>query len=157
LAACARNLLCPETRLDPLPNSGGTRLAQTAARTTDGRDALLGSIESQRSVAAHSTAEANGIVERFHRTVLNEFYRVAFRREIYSTIEQLQGDLDNWLREYNELRPHQGRWCYGKMPRQTLADSLPLAREKLLPGADLRNEPDDDDWLRRAAVVTTTA
>ena len=59
--------------------------------------------------------QTNGIVERFHRTVLNEFYRVAFRRKIYSGIEQLQADLDNWLREYNELRPHQGRWCYGKL------------------------------------------
>jgi hypothetical protein len=86
------------------------------------------------------TAEANGIVERFHRTVLNEFYRVAFRRKIYAGIDQLQIDLDNWLREYNELRPHQGRWCCGKTPRQTFRDSLALAREKLLPVADLRTE-----------------
>ena len=76
--------------------------------------------------------QTNGIVERFHRTVLNEFYRVAFRRKIYSGIEQLQADLDAWLREYNELRPHQGRWCYGKTPLQTFRDSVPLAREKLL-------------------------
>jgi hypothetical protein len=50
------------------------------------------------------TAEANGIVERFHRTALNKFYRVAFRRKIYASIEQLQGDLDLWLKEYNEAR-----------------------------------------------------
>jgi transposase InsO family protein len=60
--------------------------------------------------------QTNGIVERFHRTVLNEFYRVAFRRKIYLTIAELQSDLDHWLREYNEVRPHQGRWCYGKTP-----------------------------------------
>ncbi len=76
--------------------------------------------------------QTNGIVERFHRTVLNEFYRVAFRRKLYSGIEQLQADLDSWLREYNELRPHQGRWCYGKTPLQTFVDSVPLAREKIL-------------------------
>jgi transposase InsO family protein len=76
--------------------------------------------------------QTNGIVERFHRTVLNEFYRVAFRRKIYSGIEQLQADLDSWLREYNELRPHQGRWCYGKTPLQTWIDSISLAREKIL-------------------------
>ena len=76
--------------------------------------------------------QTNGIVERFHRTVLNEFYMVAFRRKIYSGIEQLQADLDSWLREYNELRPHQGRWCYGKTPLQTWLDSIPLAREKIL-------------------------
>ena len=80
------------------------------------------------------TAEANGIVERFHRTALNEFYRVAFRRKIYASIEQLQGDLDLWLKEYNEARAHQGRWCYGKTPLQTFADSAPLAREKMLAG-----------------------
>jgi transposase InsO family protein len=78
--------------------------------------------------------QTNGIVERFHRTVLNEFYRVAFRRKIYSTIEELQRDLEVWLSEYNELRPHQGRWCYGKTPLQTFMDAAPLAREKMLDG-----------------------
>ncbi len=76
--------------------------------------------------------QTNGIVERFHRTVLNEFYRVAFRRRIYSSIEQLQTDLDLWIKEYNEVRPHQGRWCYGKTPLQTFLDGVALAREKTL-------------------------
>lgn len=76
--------------------------------------------------------QTNGICERFHKTVLNEFYRVAFRRKIYATIDELQCDLDAWLREYNEERPHQGRWCYGKTPTQTLLDSIPLAKEKML-------------------------
>lgn len=79
--------------------------------------------------------QTNGIVERFHKTVLNEFYRVAFRRKIYRSLEQLQTDLDGWLTEYNHLRPHQGRWCYGKTPLQTFVDSLPLAREKMLSSA----------------------
>ena len=73
--------------------------------------------------------QTKGIVERFHRTVLNEFYRVAFRK-IYSNIEELQRDLDLWLKEYNEVRPDQGRWCYGK--QQTFIDAAPLAREKML-------------------------
>jgi transposase InsO family protein len=77
--------------------------------------------------------QTNGIVERFHKTVLNEFYRVALRRKIYSSLEQLQADLEVWLREYNEVRPHQGKWCYGKTPLQTFRDALPLAVEKLLP------------------------
>jgi transposase InsO family protein len=76
--------------------------------------------------------QTNGICERFHKTVLNEFYRVAFRRKIYATIEALQKDLDAWLVEYNEARPHQGRWCYGKTPMQTFLDSIPLAKEKML-------------------------
>ena len=62
----------------------------------------------------------------------HEFYRVAFRKRLYRGIEELQRDLDAWLAEYNEVRPHQGRWCCGKAPMQTFTASLPLAREKLL-------------------------
>src|SRR5271155_3933841 len=74
--------------------------------------------------------QTNGICERFHKTVLDEFYRIAFRKRIYATIEQLQGDLDAWMAEYNQDRPHQGRWCYGKTPMQTFFDTLPIAKEK---------------------------
>ena len=38
--------------------------------------------------------QTNGICERFHKTLLDEFYRIAFRKKIYSTIEELQADLD---------------------------------------------------------------
>jgi hypothetical protein len=63
--------------------------------------------------------------------MLNEFYRVAFRKKIYRTLDELQANLDHWL-EYNEQRSHQGRWCYGKTPLQTFADSVPLVKEKIL-------------------------
>ena len=76
--------------------------------------------------------QTNGICERFHKTVLNEFYRVAFRKKIYRTLDELQADLDRWLKLYNEQRPHQGRWCYGKTPTQTFIDSIPLAKEKMI-------------------------
>lgn len=76
--------------------------------------------------------QTNGIVERFHKTVLNEFYRIAFRKKIYCALDELQIDLDAWIQSYNEERPHQGRWCFGKTPVQTFLDSLPLAREKLM-------------------------
>lgn len=76
--------------------------------------------------------QTNGICERFHKTILNEFYRVTFRKKLYKTIEELQADLDQWLKIYNEERPHQGRWCYGKTPMQTFIDSVPLAKEKML-------------------------
>ena len=76
--------------------------------------------------------QTHGICERFHRTVLNEFYRVAFRKKIYHTLEELQADLDACMKEYNEVRPHTGRWCYGKTPMQTFLDSLPLARDKMI-------------------------
>src|SRR4026208_2210152 len=76
--------------------------------------------------------QTNGICERFHKTVLNEFYRVTFRKKLYKTIEELQADLDQWLKQYNEERTHQGRWCYGKTPMQTFIDSVPLAKQKIL-------------------------
>ena len=77
-------------------------------------------------------SQTNGIVERFHKTMLDEFYRIAFRKKIYTSIEDLQADLDLWMREFNEARPHQGKWCFGKTPMQTFLDALPLAREKSL-------------------------
>jgi hypothetical protein len=46
--------------------------------------------------------------------------------------EELQADLDQWLKQYNQERTHQGRWCYGKTPMQTFIDSVPLAKEKML-------------------------
>ena len=76
--------------------------------------------------------QTNGICERFHKTVLNEFYRVTFRKKLYTSLEELQTELDAWLKIYNEQRPHQGRWCYGKTPMQTFVDSVPLAKEKMI-------------------------
>jgi transposase InsO family protein len=76
--------------------------------------------------------QTNGICERFHKTVLNEFYRVTFRKKLYRTLDELQSDLDLWLKHYNEERPHQGRWCYGKSPMKTFIDSTPLAKEKMI-------------------------
>src|SRR6059058_157031 len=76
--------------------------------------------------------QTNGICERFHKTVLNEFYRVAFRKKVYRSIDELQVDLDLWLCEYNETRPHQGRWCFGKTPMQTFLDPLPTTKEKMI-------------------------
>ncbi len=76
--------------------------------------------------------QTNGICERFHKTLLNEFYRVTFRKKIYRTLESLQQDLDEWINTYNTERSHQGRWCYGKTPMQTWVDSLPIAKEKML-------------------------
>jgi transposase InsO family protein len=76
--------------------------------------------------------QTNGIVERFHKTVLDEFYRVVFRKRIYGSIAELQADLDSWIRSYNEDRPHQGRWCFGKTPMQTFLDAVPIARDKMI-------------------------
>lgn len=76
--------------------------------------------------------QSNGICERLHRTMQEEFYAVAFRRKLYDNLNQLQTDLDEWIHQYNHDRPHSGRYCYGKTPMQTFIESLPLAKQKLL-------------------------
>jgi hypothetical protein len=64
--------------------------------------------------------------------VRDEFYRVAFRKKLYASIEDSQNDLDLWIKSYNEDRPHQGRWCFGKTPLQTFLDAIPIAKEKMI-------------------------
>ena len=83
--------------------------------------------------------QTNGICERFHKTILQEFYQIAFRKKIYETIEALQADLDQWIEHYNKERPHSGRYCYGKTPMQTFFDSLEIAKEKILNNTQLTN------------------
>lgn len=81
--------------------------------------------------------QTNGICERFHKTILEEFYQIAFRKKIYQTLEELQADLDRWVEHYNQQRPHSGRYCYGKTPMQTFLDSTELAKEKILNNTQL--------------------
>lgn len=76
--------------------------------------------------------QSNGICERLHRTMQDEFYAVTFRRKLYQDLLALQSDLDEWMYHYNEDRPHSGRYCYGKTPMQTFIESRNLAKEKML-------------------------
>ena len=76
--------------------------------------------------------QTNGICERFHQTIQNEFYANAFRRKIYHSLAELQTDVDDWIHHYNVDRTHSGKHCFGKTPWQTLKDSIPLALAKQL-------------------------
>lgn len=76
--------------------------------------------------------QTNGICERLHRTMQEEFYAVTFRKKIYNTLDELQADLDLWLDEYNNQRTHSGKYCYGRTPMQTFLETLPLAKQKML-------------------------
>lgn len=87
-------------------------------------------IEHTRTKA--KSPQTNGICERFHRTMQEEFYATAFRKKMYQDLEELQKDLDIWLEYYNTERPHSGKHCYGKTPMQTWNDSLHLTKDKLL-------------------------
>jgi transposase InsO family protein len=76
--------------------------------------------------------QSNGICERLHRTMQDEFYAITFRKKMYNTLEALQSDLNEWLTYYNQDRPHSGRYCFGKTPMQTFLESLTLAKAKML-------------------------
>jgi len=93
--------------------------------------------------------QTNGICERFHRTVQEEFYSTAFRKKLYRGLDELQADLDDWMREYNRERSHSGKYCYGKTPMQTFLDAKHLAQEKMLDrtalsSSDERAEPETE-------------
>ena len=74
--------------------------------------------------------QTNGICERFHKTILQEFYQVTLRKKIYMDVESLQKDLDEWIQYYNNDRTHQGKICCGKTPMQTLTDGKKIWKEK---------------------------
>ena len=86
-------------------------------------------IEHTKTKARHP--QTNGICERFHKTILNEFYQVAFRRKLYHSLEELQTDLDIWIDSYNNDRTHQGKMCCGRTPMQTLLEGKSIWKEKV--------------------------
>ncbi|SCZ65193.1 Integrase core domain-containing protein [Photorhabdus luminescens] len=76
--------------------------------------------------------QTNGICERFHKTILQEFYQVTFRKKLYGELEALQADLDIWLENYNNERTYQGKICCGRTPMETLFDGKRIWAEKNL-------------------------
>ena len=77
-----------------------------------------------------NSPQTNGVCERFHKTMQDECYSLLFRKKLYRTLEELQVDVDEWIRHYTEERPLSGRYCYGKTPWQTFLESKHLAVEK---------------------------
>lgn len=75
-------------------------------------------IEHTKTKAQHP--QTNGICERFHKTILQEFYQVAFRKKLYRSLDELQLDLDAWIERYNTERTHQGKMCCGRTPYATM-------------------------------------
>ena len=90
----------------------------------------INDIEHTKTKVRHP--QTNGICERFHKTILQEFYQVALRRKIYDSLEILQEDLDTWLTKYNNERTHQGKKCCGRTPMQTLLDGKQIWKEKMI-------------------------
>lgn len=72
-----------------------------------------------------SRPQSNGIVERLHRTLLDEHFRVEGRRTWFETIEEMQAVLDAYLAHYNTKRPHQGRGMQGRTPAKAFVQGIP--------------------------------
>lgn len=89
----------------------------------------INDIEHTKTKVRHP--QTNGICERFHKTILQEFYQVAFRKKIYRSIEEMQIDLDAWIGHYNNERTHQGKMCCGRTPMQTMMEGKALWNEKV--------------------------
>lgn len=68
--------------------------------------------------------QSNGFVERFHRTLLDEHFRIAGRKNWYESVKPMQKDLDAFLIHYNTKRPHQGRNMNGKTPENVFKEGL---------------------------------
>jgi len=74
--------------------------------------------------------QTNGICERFHKTILQEFYQVTFRKKLYEDLESLQAGVDDWVNFYNNERTHQGRMSCGRTPLDTLIDGKEVRKQK---------------------------
>lgn len=90
----------------------------------------MNDIEHTRTKAR--SPQTNGICERFHKTILNEFYQITFRKKVYGDIAALQKDLDEWIHYYNNERTHQGKMCCGRTPMETLEGGKQIWQEKYI-------------------------
>ena len=91
--------------------------------------------------------QTNGICERFHRTMKQEFYDIAFRKRLYRSLEELQMEVDLWINKYNTQRPHSGKYCYGKTPMKTFLDAKHIALEKVIPSDNMESQMTDNHDL----------
>lgn len=67
----------------------------------------------ERRITKVRRPQSNGFIERLHRTLLDEHFRIKGRRTWYESVEQMQTDLDSYLQHYNIQRPYQGRMMEG--------------------------------------------
>ena len=108
----------------------GTEYCGRAERHDDQLYLALNDIDHSKTKV--KSPQTNGICERFHKTVKDEFYTIAFRKKIYADLETLQADLDDWMRYYNTERTHQGKMCCGRTPIATLEDGKQIWQERFV-------------------------
>ena len=97
----------------------------------------LNGIEHTKTKASHP--QTNGCTERLNQTLLEECYKVAFRKKVYSSIEEIQVDLDEFLIGYNTNRTNQGKYCKGRTPMDTFKEGLDLCGQYVYDRGDRRS------------------
>lgn len=127
-----------DARLPRMPTDRGTEYRGTAAHHEHELYPAPEDTEHTKTKARHP--QTNGTCERSHRTIPEESHQVAFRTTPYTSIEQLQTDVDRRAAWHNAERPHSGRYCDGRTPRRTWAESKEWAQAKTL---ERRYEPPD--------------
>lgn len=86
----------------------------------------------------------------------DEFYKVVFRKKIYTTVEELQTDLDLWLTSYNHRRTNQGKNCKGRTPMQTFIKDKYLAIEKNLTAKELDKSDSENTIVTDVLIENLT-
>ena len=95
----------------------------------------LNDIEHSKTKAYHP--QTNGSTEKLNQTIQEEFYKVAFRKPLYSSLDQIQADLDSFMRRYNEERTNQGKNCRGRTPKETLDAGYELYKKYVIDGTEV--------------------
>ena len=98
----------------------------------------LNGIEHSRTKVRHP--QTNGSTERLNQIIQNEFYKVAFRKKIYTSIEEIQVDLDIFMATYNNERTNQGKHCQGRTPMQTLREGRALYQQYVFENSEEKNQ-----------------
>ena len=98
----------------------------------------LNEVEHSRTKVRHT--QTNGSTERLNQIIQNEFYKVAFRKKIYTSTEEIQVDLDIFMATYNNERTNQGKHCQGRTPMQTFQDGRPLYQQYVFENSEEENQ-----------------
>ena len=99
----------------------------------------LNDIEHSRTKAYHP--QTNGCTERLNQIIQEEFYAVAFRKQLYTSIDQIQADLDVYMTSYNQKRTNQGKRCLGRTPKQTWDAGYELYKKYVIEKTEVTPEP----------------
>jgi len=108
--------------LDRILTDNGKEYTTYWAHSNHAYERFLAECDIRHTKIKPRTPKSNGMVERFNRTLLEEFYQIAMMKKVYTSLAQLQDDLDKFIAYYNFKRTNQGYRLKGKIPYQKFLD-----------------------------------